>query len=391
MSRRALLRGAGVGAATVVVAAIGVGSYRSFDNGVLNAGDGAPYDAWSSWLDDRSTLGIVAAAILAANPHNSQPWKFHVTDNSIELFADSTRRTGSLDPLEREHHIGLGCALENMVLSAMARGLKATVTIFPHSINNPFALVELASGNIRTASALHDAIADRHTNRGPYSDAVVTTRTLEDLGTAAAAVTDGLDGARLRWFTTPADRATLGGLIIEATQAIVADDQQSRDSFAWFRNDRDDIDEHKDGLTLDVQGLSRLKLSAAKILPATSRSGGDRFWLNQTRHVHTATAAAYGVVTVAEPADPALRAIGGRLLQRLHLAATVQGLGLHHMNQVTERIDREASLDQAPTFAPKMGALLAESGQHALCMFRVGHAVRPAMLSPRRPVKDVTI
>ena len=47
---------------------------------------------------------------------------------------------------------------------------------------------------------------------------------------------------------------------------------------------------------------------------------------NQTRDVHTKTAAAYGVITVADPHDPAIQLIGGRLLQRIHLGATHRGL-----------------------------------------------------------------
>lgn len=77
-------------------------------------------------------------------------------------------------------------------------------------------------------------------------------------------------------------------------------------------------------------------LTLGKLSPATDRSAGDTFWVEQTRSVHTATAAAYGVITVADPSDPILRLNGGRLLQRIHLAATAQGLALQHMNQVTE-------------------------------------------------------
>jgi hypothetical protein len=386
MTRRSMLHHMGVSAATVVVAGIGIGSYRVFDNGVLNAGDGAPYDAWKNWRNDRTPLGAVAAAILAANPHNTQPWIFHVTPDRIELFADPARRIGALDSLDREHHIGLGCALDNLVLAAVARGFSATVNLLPDPANLAHvATVSLADGPTVT-SALHDAIGNRHSNRGPYTAVAIPADVLRSL----SAVEGGLDGVSVRWITTEADRAALGALIIEATQAIVDDEQQSTASFAWFRNNRGDIDTHMDGLTLDAQGLRPLVLAMAKILPASSRTAGDEFWLDQTRTVQTATATAYGVITVANPDNPAQRLIGGRLLQRIHLAATVQGLGLQHINQITERIDRDASLARPSKFASAMDALLAETDWHALCTFRIGYPVRAGRLSPRRPVSRVT-
>jgi hypothetical protein len=386
MTRRSMLHHVGVGAATVVVAGIGVGSYRVFDNGVLNAGHGSAYDPWTNWRNDPTSLGLVAAAILAANPHNTQPWTFHVTADSIELFADPNRRAGTLDALEREHHIGLGCALENLLLAAAARGFQPTVTLLSDATDpNHVATVRLAVG-AKVASTLHDAIGDRHTNRGPYTSEAVTADVLSTLG----ATTAEFDGVDVHWFTTPAARAALGALIIDATQAIVDDVDQSKDSYAWLRMTRDQIDTHCDGLTLDTQGLSPLILAMAKILPATSRAAGDTFWLDQTRTVHTATAAAYGVITVADPNDPTLRLIGGRLLQRIHLAATVAGLGLQHMNQITERIDRDAQLGHTSAFGPAMDALVAQPGRHALSTFRIGHPVRDGRLSPRRPVSQVT-
>ena len=244
-----MLHRIGAGTATVVVAGVGLGSYRVFDNGVLDAGDGTAYDAWSNWRADRTLLGTVGAAILAANPHNTQPWIFHVTADSIQLFADPTRQTAVLDALAREHHIGLGCALENLVLAAAARGYRATVTLLP-DLTNPahVATVSLGAGP-KEPTALHDAIGDRHSNRGPYTTAPVSD---DALGTLAS-VTGGLDGVGIRWFTTPADRAALGALILAATRAIIDDEQQSIDSFAWFRNNRDDIDNHMDGLTLDAR------------------------------------------------------------------------------------------------------------------------------------------
>lgn len=140
-------------------------------------------------------------------------------------------------------------------------------------------------------------------------------------------VLDGLTGELpagidVSWYTSAADRAALGALIAAASAAVIADRDQSAQAFAWFRNDRDDIDRHRDGLTLDGQGHDPVTLSLAKLLPASTREAGDAFWLDQTTSVHTATAAAYGVLVVADPDDIPTRLTGGPLLQRIHLAAT---------------------------------------------------------------------
>ena len=386
ISRRALLKGVGVGAMTVLVAGIGAGSYRAYANGVLDSGDGAPYDPWSTWRDDAGPLGMVAAAILAANPHNSQSWIFAVTPQSVDVFADLSRRTGALDPFGREQEIGLGCAVENLVLAAQARGYQASVALAPQASDPAHAAsIALTPATVRT-SASYDAIGSRHSNRGPYTTQAVSAGALAALATAA----DGLPGVSVHWFTSASEMATMSALLNDAAAAVVGDQQQSQDAFAWFRNDRADIDTYRDGLTLDGQGLAPLMLSLAKLAPASSREAGDTFWVDQTLTVHTRTAAAYGVITVTDVTAPEQRLTGGRVLQRIHLAATTEGIAMQHMNQVTERIDRELSMGVPATFGPRLQSLLGSSGGEVLSTFRVGYPARDALLSPRRSVSAVT-
>jgi hypothetical protein len=119
-------------------------------------------------------LLLVRAAILAASPHNTQPRLFKVSDSSIELYIDTQRNVGALDPYLREEHIGMGCALENLLLAAAASGYSPTVTLFPGKLgpilsqSKPklLARVELALGK-QYESELYQAIPHRHTNRGP--------------------------------------------------------------------------------------------------------------------------------------------------------------------------------------------------------------------------------
>ncbi|MGA2905571.1 MAG: twin-arginine translocation signal domain-containing protein, partial [Candidatus Korobacteraceae bacterium] len=168
MKRRSFLKGAGI----VTVVVVGGGVWRAVDQGVFSTGDGPAYQPWKNWRDAKdSPLALVSAAILAASPHNTQPWLFKVSDSSIELHIDTSRNVGALDPYLREEHIGMGCALENLMLAAPANGYAATATLVPGKLApipaepkpQLLARVDLAPGK-REASELYNAIPLRHTN-----------------------------------------------------------------------------------------------------------------------------------------------------------------------------------------------------------------------------------
>ena len=170
-TRRVLLAG-GAGATL----ALGGLAYRAWDRGVWSGGEGPAYLPWSAW-QGKAADGIkrpLRAAILASNPHDTQPWLFKIEENAITLFADRARNLGTFDPFRREMHLGLGAAIENLVLAARGFGLAAevvpadgTLSLLPDDTIARAARVILTPMPA-TQDALFHAIPNRHTNRGPF-------------------------------------------------------------------------------------------------------------------------------------------------------------------------------------------------------------------------------
>lgn len=388
LSRRGFLRRAGLGIGTVAVVGAGALGYRAYDQGVLEAGEGPAYEPWTTWHDGEGPLPLVRAATLAPSPHNAQAWLFGVGPNHIDVYADHARSTGAIDPFKREMYVGVGAALENLVLAAQASGFTASLMPMPAGQDSTHAARVALTRSTPRRSPLYTQIPQRHTNRHPYIEGEDVPRAA--LEAMAALADSDMPNARLFWFDDPDDRGRIGELLVSATEAIVADADQSASDYAWFRQDWDELQRQQDGITVDAAGLSDLTASLAKLLPSQSKEATEEAWLNATRERHTRTAAGYGIVAVRDALDNRQRLEGGRLLERVHLWTAGHDLALHHMNQLTERADREAQLGLEPRFGDALRELLPSDWQ-ALVAFRFGYPTHTPKKSPRRRVEAVIL
>lgn len=385
VSRGTFLKGAGA----ELVLVVGGGVYRASDQGVFTAGRGPAYEPWENWRDGgEGPMALVSAAILASNPHNSQSWKFRVGESRIDLFADTSRKIGTVDPYLREMYIGIGCALENLILAAGANGYDHRLALTPDDSDPTHAArIDLLPGGA-ASSELYEAIPNRHTNRTAYD----TQRPVSS-GTLGALRGLGRDdpGVEVFWFTTDAERERVGDLTIESTEAFIADEGQSHDSHTWFRHDWSELQQKRDGTTIDAAGLSPMNKTAGKMLPDTSEEKSNDFWLTATRDRHVPTAAAFGTIAVRDDRDNAQRIRAGRLWQRMHLWATTKGLAMQPLNQTHERAEREAVLGIEPRTGDALEELVGDPGWRGIFTFRTGYPTTEALESPRRAVEDVLV
>ncbi|QIN84551.1 hypothetical protein GBA63_19315 [Rubrobacter tropicus] len=98
-----------------------------------------------------------------------------------------------------------------------------------------------------------------------------------------------------------------------------------------------------------------------------------------------------GVIAMRDDRNDAQRIKAGRLWQRMHLWATVKGLAMQPLNQINERVDREAQLGMKPRFGKELEELLGGPGWRGVFTFRLGYPTNDAPESPRRSVEEILV
>jgi nitroreductase len=322
-------------------------------------------------VTDALPIELVRAAVLAASGHNAQPWLFRVSPSRIDLYSDTARTMGMIDPYQRDMHLGLGCALENLVLAAGPNGYRATVTLasghltLASSEDAPVrvAVVNLARAE-RASNALFDAIPGRHTNRQLYDPSKPVPASFTSALSALSQDEDVTmflvtDDRRRHWMAD----ATMASVPIFRDSAIAAGNNR------WARTTTEDLDRAKDGY-----------ISA----PDPTAKGVPHPTL-------MLSAPLFGMIAVRDRYDRAQALRAGRLWQRAHLLATTYGIAARPDGPAIELIDYERRLGLQPAAEGRLAGVTGDSSWQPTMLFYMGYATADAIPSARRPVSDVVL
>ncbi len=346
---------------------------------------------------------LVAAAHKAPSPDNLQGWAFGLRDGAIEVRLPDAHRLPT-DVGDMFSWIGIGAALENLMLQAGAEGLTAAVEVVPTSgqgsageaAGQLAARVTVAEGGVR--DPLVDQLDARVTNRKPFDSEPLDPSLCQRLQTAAVA-----PGVSLQLLTSKQERTRLGALVADNDWIRMSHQPFHAELFSVFRLSRTEAVTRGDGLDLASLELPvpaglflRLvgKWPAAKML---NRIGLAKGFAKGSGNGVVASGAA-GLVSTSGDANRDYVA-AGRAFQRIWLTATALGLGfqpLGGLSQYLTKVRKERS-----TFLPEHAAhldtlqapfreIFGLGNGHPALMFRVGRASGlPLGRSLRRPVDDV--
>jgi nitroreductase len=319
--------------------------------------DGMP-EGWDSVLRE-----LVRYATLAANGHNTQPWRFRLRERGLDVLPDPTRRTPVVDP--DDHHLwaSLGCALENVAQAAQAFGLQAEASVDDGAIR-----VELMPGP-PLDSELFGAIPRRQSTRADYDGHGVDVALLRKLQAAGSA-----DTVQCLLLTGRNEIDRVAEAVVAGNSAQMADPAFVAELKAWIRFGEPEALLHADGLFSRSSGnpaLPRWLGERLFDLVFTARTENDKY----ARQLRSSA----GVAVFSAASDDAAGWVAaGRACQRFLLQASALDLRTAFINQPVE----VASLRRS------FAGLLGLGSRRPDLVLRFGRGPRlPASL--RRPVQAV--
>lgn len=310
---------------------------------------------------DRTELAIRLAG-MAPSLHNSQPWRFRLKSEAIELFADHTRRLPVVDPADRELRLACGAALLNLRLALEHFRLRPSLTLMPDA-QQPGLLARVSATEYGMPAAeqikLFRVIRSRRTNRRPFLPKPVPDSHRRTLVRAVESEHGWLHPVN------HAQRTQLHKLVSRAHEAQMSDHAFRAEVAQWSgyrRGARDGLREAQAGSFREQQAEWVLRH------PRSNRRVPGKEPCEPML-----------VVLCSEDASPESELRAGQALQRVLLTATALGLAVSFVSQIVEVDETRAELVD----------LLDGPGQPQTVL-RVGYG-SPAPATPRRLPRDLLI
>lgn len=308
---------------------------------------------------------VLKSASLAPSVHNSQPWRFRVLPDRIELHADLSRKLPATDPEDRELRLSCGAALFNLRVALQGFGVRPLVTILPGQ-EAPGVLATIRRGGDLKPDdemrALLKAVASRRTNRRPFFESGVDARHRHALVRAAE-----LERSWLHIVGSREEVARMKGFVRRAHE-IQQEDPEVQAELDAFTGHRPDATDGVPPASAGVRPEAQDEWAFRDFHPGQKhdRLSGKDYESNPL------------VAVVCSHYDGPLGEIqAGQAMQRVLLTATTLGLSASFMSQPVEvRAVREE-------LRRSLGGLLVPQ-----TVLRIGFST-PVPATPRRPVAEL--
>lgn len=340
---------------------------------------------------------ILEASVNAPSGSNSQPWRFEISGNQINVIAEPKKDHPILNYQNRGTWLAHGALIENVKIAAAALGWRSEIEIFPDrtrpNLTARIGLLEALSAE----EELFQIMPRRVTNRGKYDLWPLTTEQKKYLEQSADEV-----GGEIKVVWTE-DRIQINrlGQAAAANEIITLENQKLHDLFfdevVWTREEEK---QKMKGLLVETMGLKspeKLGLRLFKHWPIMKIFAK----LGIARKIAAGNAKNYAATPIAGlmilKNDDRNFLAAGRVIERIWLKATRLGFGFHLITgtmfywQGTRLGDLKLlSVGHQRIIDDEYRAILdiADIGDEnwiVTAMFRVGRSDEPTAYSTKKP------
>ena len=316
-------------------------------------------------------LNLVGWAILAANTHNVQPWKFAVRlpENAIDISLDRAGVLPVSDKCGRQAHISIGCAMENLLLAAEYYGLKAEIESSLPTIRIIF---KGAENQKIGASRFIQAMKKRKMNRGKFHPKLAVPQPILEAITQCAKEF----GLTLNFITDALTRFAIAQIQYKADRIVVARNDFRHELASYLLPNNTEKTRGMPGSTFGLSDEMALRihqeLGKDGVFDADLATG-----FAATNRDGIKSAPVICVISVGKD-EPEYWVKAGRAFQRSALLAEINGLSMAILASIVE----VEALNRAMKI--RLGL-----NQRPTVIFRMGYPTKEAPHSPRAAPEEV--
>jgi hypothetical protein len=301
-------------------------------------------------------------AILAPSSHNSEPWRFRVHDGGVDLLLDHTRWLKIADDDQRELHISVGCALENLLIAAEHFGLGHKVLLMPRPDDPSVAASVELEKNGKPAphrpEGLFEMIPVRHTNHGQYEDRMVPAEVRQQLQQLCVE-----EGVFLHLTDDDEIKRKVNELVVRG-DAIEFADPAFREELGYW------IGQGVFGTSWLMSKIGKLAVSYIDMGKSQGKKDSEVVMSSPS----------LGIISTPSDDRPWQLKVG-QVYERLSLLAASHGIWCQPMSQIVE----------VPELKAEVAELLPESRVTPQHPFRLGYAPAEKDHTPRRPLEEMLV
>jgi nitroreductase len=338
-----------------------------------------PYQIWNIDPNDYPKLGsindkiifLLRYAHLAPSAHNTQPWKFRVIKNSVEIFLNDEKLLLYADRTQREAFISIGCALANLMVAASHFNFTFDWVIQPED-NLEGAIVKIVLSKRKTSSNfkytnLFPNITKRRTNRNSHFNRLIEKQIIHKAKTIAWDM-----GIEITVIKGVKRMKTLANIVGGATHFAFSDIVFKRELSEWVRSvytkDGEGIALYDFGIPKPVTLFAPFLL---RYMPPAIQSLQDRINIKNS-------ASAIVITTEEDTKEYWIKA--GVAFELMALYGVEAGIGFAPMGGIIEHDDSRKRLKK-----------FIRTNNHPVFFARMGYSKKVTHHSPRRPLSDVLI